>query len=76
MRQVIIALENTTYDLVTSLLILMAATAEGRLQVIAFDEETDFLLSWPLIAVVIGLEGRVEFGFAVIFPIFKTWQTK
>ena len=54
----------------------MAATAEGRLHVIAFDEETDFLLSWPLIAVVIGLEGRVEFGFAVIFPIFNTWQTK
>ena len=45
MRQVILALENTTYDLVTSLLILMAATAEGRLQVIALDEEIDFLLS-------------------------------
>ena len=41
----LLSLENSTYDLVTSLLILMAATAEGRLQVIALDEEIDFLLS-------------------------------
>ena len=44
-RLFILALANSTYDLVTSLLILMAATAEGRLQVIALDEEIDFLLS-------------------------------
>ena len=41
----LLSLANSTHDLVTSLLILMAATAEGRLQVMALDEEIDFLLS-------------------------------
>ena len=58
---IMIVYSEITYDLVTSLLMLITDTAHGRLHVTLLEDDIDFLLSPPPLIAVIGFVESAEF---------------